>query len=108
MVAVIPLLLLTQSVSASPIDTRTPFEVGFEKGFRIAFREESVQECVKSAKNAAAAGIDTTPICSCAADELLASKTVIELQGKIPDEELRTITASCISKHMHEATPTKP
>lgn len=75
------------------------YQAAFDKSFRISFREKSIEGCVASAKNAAAAKIDTTPICGCVADQLLATKTVTQLQGKLTDAEVDPIIAQCIVEH---------
>src|SRR5205085_8868561 len=72
----------------------------FDKAFRTAFRVKSVNQCVASAPNAAAAGFDITPSCACVSETLLATKSVKQLQElntTDPNNEgLKTVVASCL------------
>lgn len=88
-------LLLSVALSAQNSND-ADYQAAFDQGFRMTFRQRSVEGCVASAKNAAAAKIDTTPICTCVADKLLATKTVTQLRGKLTDAEMDSIVAQCI------------
>lgn len=71
----------------------------FEKSFRVAFRANSIEQCVASAPMAKAARYDITPTCSCLADTLLATKTVEELtvlSREGPSTALQAVTAQCL------------
>ena len=81
--------------SPFPAPESSAYQTAYEKAFRESFRANAIQSCVSTAKGAAAAGLDVTPVCTCAADQLLATKTVQQLSGKLPDEELRSITMAC-------------
>jgi hypothetical protein len=67
----------------------------YEKAFRDNYRSHAIQSCVSTAKGAAAAGFDITPVCTCAADRLLATKSVRELSAELSDEEAQSIMKGC-------------
>jgi hypothetical protein len=78
---------------------QSAYAEAYEKSFRAAFRSESVEQCVASAPKAAAAGYDITPTCRCAADTLLATKTVEQLTALSSDGSsaaLQAVTAQCL------------
>jgi hypothetical protein len=52
----------------------------YEKAYRTAFKVRSVNQCVATASEAAAAGYDMTPTCVCMTDALLATNTVQQLE----------------------------
>jgi len=72
----------------------------YEKAFRTAFRVKSVNQCIASATNAAAAGLDITPTCACFTETLLATKSLKQLQelntSDPNNEELTAVVASCL------------
>lgn len=78
------------------------YQTAYDKAFRSSFRVRSIEECVTSAKSAAAANIDVTPICTCVTDRLLETKSVDELKKQPTTEELRPLSIECI-----KAQPTK-
>ena len=78
------------------------YDQAYEKAFRTAFRNKSVEQCVSSATKAAASRYDFTPTCACAADKLLATKTVEQLKA-LPNEgsgaTIKAVTAECLASN---------
>lgn len=70
----------------------------YEKSLRSAFRTSSVEQCVSSARKAAAAGYDVTPTCTCAADTILKTHTVDQLE-ELSVEALEPVTSQCLKTH---------
>jgi hypothetical protein len=97
------LLSLVPAQSTPSPEEQNAYDEAFEKAFRSSGRASFIENCVSSAKNAAAAKIDTTSICSCAADKLLATKSIAELKNPIPVGELQSISAECIGEHPPQA-----
>ena len=74
------------------------FQKGFDDGFRESFREKFVENCVASA-NQSGKAVDFAPVCSCAADELMKSKTVRQLMDGPSDEEQEAVLKKCVAEH---------
>lgn len=79
---------------------------GFEGGFRSAYRTKFVESCSTGAKqaaasagNKAAAGVDYAPLCGCAADRLLATKSMAELARGPSQAEQLAVTQACLKEH---------
>jgi hypothetical protein len=91
--AAAPVIAQSKAV-ASPPD----YVQAYDAAFRAAFRKNTIEQCIVSAKSSAY--FDLTPTCSCLADTLLAMKTVGELSRLAADEklksELQPITMQCI------------
>ncbi|WP_419809437.1 hypothetical protein [Sphingomonas sp.] len=78
----------------------------FEQGFRSSYRTRFVDSCTAGAKaaaakqaNAAVANANFTPLCSCAADKLLATKSVKELMAGPTQADQETVTKACLKEH---------
>lgn len=89
--------LVLTSASAAQSGSSGEYQAAYDKAFRSSFRTRSIEQCRASAKNAATAKIDVTPICACVTDRLLATKSVAELQAQLPAAELQSISAECIA-----------
>jgi hypothetical protein len=87
------ILLLAPSPFAAPAPPAD--QSAYERAFRESYRSSAIESCVSKVKSAAAAGLDVTPVCTCAADQLLATKSVEQLSEKISDEEGRSIVMAC-------------
>src|SRR4051812_28696136 len=85
-------------------DYQKAYTDAYGKSFRAAFRTKSVEQCVSSAPKAAAAGYDLTPTCTCAADTLLATYTVEQLEGLAADA-LGPVTSQCLKTNPPLRTP---
>ena len=88
---------LTQGASAAQ---SSAYSESFSKAFRTAFRARSISQCVARV-GSAATSLDFTPTCSCAADTLLATKSVNELasfgSNDADHQELRSVVKQCLS-----------
>jgi hypothetical protein len=88
--------------SAAEGEYQRAYAEAYNKSFRVAYRSNFVEQCVSSAPNATAAGYDISPTCSCAADTLLATKTVPELT-KLSDDKsgavIPDVMAQCLKSH---------
>lgn len=78
----------------------------FENGFRTSYRTKFVESCTTGAKsaaqragNVAAAGLNYEPLCGCAADRLLATKTMAELMRGPSQQEQAQVTEACLKEH---------
>ena len=89
--------LLFTSAFAVQSGTSGDYQVAFDKAFRTSYRSRSIEVCRASAKNAAAAQIDVTPICACVTDRLLATKSVDELKTQPTAAELQLLSTECIA-----------
>lgn len=78
--------------------TSNEYREAYERSFRAAFREKGIIQCRSSAPQATAAGYDITPTCTCAADTLLATKTVGQLEelSRSPTNELAVVAMQCL------------
>jgi len=100
--------LLLTSVAAAHSGTSEEYQVAFEKAFRSSFRSRSIEQCRASAKNAAAAKIDVTPICECVTDRLFATKSVEELRAQTPSIQLQLLSSECIMANLPATNLKKP
>lgn len=84
---------------ASSAKTKSDLE-DYEKFYRTAFRESSIQKCVASAPKATAAGFDVTPTCVCASEAILARKSLDQLEkiraDNAPTDELVAVSLECL------------
>lgn len=78
----------------------------FDDGFRSSYRTKFVESCTTGAKsaaersgNAAAAALNYTPLCGCAADKLLATKSVGELMRGPSEADQLAVTQACVKEH---------
>ena len=78
----------------------------FSGGFRTSYRAKFIDSCTIGAKqaaiksgNAAGAGLDYLPLCSCAADRLLATKSITELMTGPSEADQRAVPEQCIREH---------
>ncbi|MEG3153202.1 hypothetical protein U1769_25250 [Sphingomonas sp. ZT3P38] len=93
----IVMALLLTSPSAVQSGTNGDYQAAYDIAFRSSFRSRSIEQCRASAKNAATAKIDVTPICACVTDRLLATKSVDELKTQPLATELQSISTECIA-----------
>jgi hypothetical protein len=93
------LALLLVAASTAQSGTSEDYQAAYAKGFRASFRTHSIEQCRASAKSAAAAKIDVTPICACVTDRLLATKSVNELKVLPSAAELQPLLTACIAAH---------
>ncbi|MEG3089808.1 hypothetical protein [Sphingomonas sp. PB4P5] len=91
------IVLILISASADQSGPSKEYQAAYDKAFRSSFRSRSIEQCRASAKNAAAAQIDVTPICACVTDRLLATKSVDELKAQPPAAELQSLSTECIA-----------
>lgn len=105
----------TPSPSPSPSPSATPtaeatsdgsLTSAFETGFRQSYRVKFIETCSTGAKqaatrsgNAAAADLDYTPLCGCAADRLLSTKSVAELMRGPSEADQLAVTQQCLREH---------
>lgn len=95
--------------SATPSAEATPeggLTSAFETGFRQSYRVKFIETCSTGAKqaaarsgNSAAADLDYTPLCGCAADRLLATKSVAELMRGPSEADQLAVTQQCLREH---------
>lgn len=76
----------------------------FDTGFRSSYRPKFVESCTAGAKQAATragntAAIDFTTVCGCAADKLLATKSVAELMRGPSQADQVAVTQACLKEH---------
>lgn len=76
----------------------------FDAGFRSTYRPKFVESCVAGAKQAATragntAAIDFTTVCGCAADKLLATKSVQELMRGPTQADQIAVTQACLKEN---------
>ena len=78
----------------------------FDNGFRTSYRTKFIESCTTGAKsaatrsgNAAAAALNYTPLCGCAADKLLATKSVGELMRGPSEADQLAVTQACVKEH---------
>jgi hypothetical protein len=100
--------LLITSVSVAQSGLSEDYQAAYDKAFRSSFRTRSIEQCRASAKNAATANIDVTPICVCVTDRLLDTKSVDELKAQPPASELRSLSAECIAANPPATNSGKP
>ena len=74
------------------------FAKGFDDGFRKSFREKFIEQCVASASHSGKA-IDFKPVCTCAADGIMAGKTVRQLMDGPTDAEQEAVLKKCAAEH---------
>ena len=74
------------------------FAQGFDDGFRKSFREKFVEQCVASA-NQSGKAVDFKPVCGCAADGIMAGKTVRQLMDGPTDAEQEAVLKKCAAEH---------
>jgi hypothetical protein len=84
------------------------YQAAYETAFRRSFRSRSIEQCVASAKNAAAAKIDVSPICACVADRLLATKSTEDLKTQPPAAELQSLSTKCIAANLPSMRSEQP
>lgn len=98
----------TPTPSPTPTATETTGSLGsaFETGFRQSYRVKFIDTCATGAKqsavqsgNTAAAGLDYAPLCACAADRLLATKSVAELMRGPSEADQLAVTQQCLREH---------
>lgn len=104
----IVMALLFTSVSVIQGGISGEYQTAYDKAFRTSFHRSSIEHCRASAKNAAAAKIDVTPICACVADRLLATKSVEELKTQPPATELQSLSTKCIEANPPVVNSEKP
>lgn len=82
----------------------------FDDGFRKSYRTRFIETCTTGAKtaatrsdSAAAANLDFNPLCSCAADRLLATKSVGDLMKGPSEAEQAAVTQQCLKEHPFHA-----
>ena len=100
--------LLLTSAAVAQNGTSGDYQAAYEEAFRSSFRARSIEECRASAKNAAIARVDVTPICECVTDRLLAAKSVEELKARPPTSELRSLSSECIVANPPAGSSCKP
>ena len=76
----------------------------FDTGFRSSYRSKFVESCVAGAKQAATqagstAALNFTTVCGCAADKLLATKSVAELMRGPSQADQIAVTQACLKEH---------
>jgi hypothetical protein len=79
------------------------YNEAFNKAFRTTFRVKFVNQCVASAPQAASAGLDITPSCSCVTETLLATKSVQQLQeahaSDPKNDEFIALVGACLKSN---------
>jgi hypothetical protein len=80
----------------------------YEAGFRAAYRVNAIKACVSSAVKSAEMGIDTTSICSCIADNLLATETIEELSQVPSKSKLVLLASKCVKSDPPQSQTSKP
>lgn len=87
----------------------------FEQGFRSSYRTKFVGSCVTSANAAAAqSGSPMAPVqdfpklCGCAADRLLATKSISELMSGPPQSEQMAVMQACVASGGEAPAPVQP
>lgn len=112
----LPLALLTACGGAKTATTNTTIttntqtaatgDSAFDRGFKSSFRTKFVESCNNGAHAAAAkagnakmASADFTPLCGCAADKLLATKSPTELATGVPQADQIAVTQQCAKEH---------
>lgn len=78
----------------------------FESGVRRSYRAKFIESCSTGAKqaaakagNTAATGINYAPLCGCAADKLLATKSMTELMVGPSQADQLAVTQQCLKEH---------
>ncbi len=76
------LSVMTQADQSGAVTTKDAqvYRLAYERTFRTAYRASGIDRCVLAARKTVAAGIDARPICTCAIDKLLETRTVAELK----------------------------
>ncbi|WP_076072726.1 hypothetical protein [Sphingomonas montana] len=105
---VVALLLSALAGQPAGTDDRSAYDRAFEEGFRGAFRPHFIESCVASAKPAVAVKVDMTPICTCMADRMLATRTVAQLKQPIPADEQQALALDCIRAHPPQPAAARP
>lgn len=94
----------TGNASAANASVANTQVSSFDTGFRTSYRAKFVESCVTGAKQAATragstATIDFTTVCGCAADKLLATKSVAELMRGPSQADQIAVTQACLKEH---------
>lgn len=85
-------------------DYQSAYTEAFENSCRVELRAKSIEKCVSSTPKETAAGYDVTPTCACAADKLLATKTVQELTA-ISREASSTARQAVVAQCLQTSPP---
>lgn len=94
----------TGNASAANASAGNTQASSFDTNFRSSYRPKFVESCTTGAKQAATragstAAIDFTTVCGCAADKLLATKSVAELMRGPSQADQIAVTQACLKEH---------